>query len=49
MDNGLRHYPFLVLPVFYKFLSIFSTFLAHFDKKIAFSAIFYFSKICFFD
>jgi hypothetical protein len=40
---------FFVLFNFYKFLSIFRTFLDHFSKKIAFSGIFYFSKICFFE
>jgi hypothetical protein len=40
---------FFVLFIFYKFLSTFRTFLAHFRKKKAFSGIFYFIKICFFE
>jgi hypothetical protein len=49
MDNSLRYYPFFVLFIFYKVLFIFRTFFAHFSKKKAFSGIFYFIKICFFE
>jgi hypothetical protein len=40
---------FFILFIFYRFLSVFRIFLAHFGKKVAFSGIFYFSKICFFE